>query len=66
MEEIDVWRSANLLIKQYGEEAGAVAAAKAAAFRKTGDVEGFCVWIQIMMAIYELTKRGPTEDEPVN
>jgi hypothetical protein len=61
MEEIDVWRSADLLIKQHGDEAAEVAAGKVVEMQRAGDGEGIVVWVQIMLAIRGLSKPGPPE-----
>ena len=66
MEEIDIWRSANQLIKTYGDKAAEVAAGKVVEYSKTDDAEGMAVWVQIMLAIRELTKEKPSDREPVN
>jgi hypothetical protein len=42
--EIEIWRAANLLLKHYGRNAGAEAAARAAALKTAGDREGEAVW----------------------
>jgi hypothetical protein len=66
MEEIDIWRSANQLIKTYGDKAAEVAAGKVVEYSKTDDAEGMAVWVQIMLAIRELTKEKPSDREPLN
>jgi hypothetical protein len=40
MEEIDIWRSANQLIKSYGEKAAEVAAGKVVEMQRADDGEG--------------------------
>jgi hypothetical protein len=66
MEEIDIWRSANQLIKSYGDKAAEVAAGKVVEYSKTEDAEGMTAWVSIMLAIRELTKDKPSDGEPVN
>jgi hypothetical protein len=51
MEKIDVWRSANQLIKSYGDKALEKAAARVVELSKSGDEEGMGVWLQISLAI---------------
>ena len=65
MEEIDVWRSAQQLMKQYGADAAIIAAMRADALLEGGDTEGFRTWQRIAAAINELEKR-PSASEPVN
>ena len=55
MEEIDIWRSANLLIKSYGDKAAEKAAAKVVEMQRAEDADGMTVWVQIMLAIRELS-----------
>ncbi len=62
MEEIDIWRSANLLIKQHGDKAAEVAAAKVVEMRSADDSESMTVWVSIMLAIRQLT----TNESPTN
>jgi hypothetical protein len=49
--EIDIWRAANLLIKQYGSEAELVAAQRVDEMLTRGDLEGRDVWRRIRHAI---------------
>ncbi len=56
MDEADIQRSASQLIKSYGEKAAEVAAGKVVAMQKAGDDEGMADWLDIMLAIRELTK----------
>ncbi len=56
MNEIDLWRSAHLLIKQHGEDAGFVAAQEADALLAKGDTDGFHAWVRIGRAIKDLNR----------
>lgn len=47
MDEIDTWRSANLLVKRYHGEAIFVAARRADSLLEQGDHEGCSAWIRI-------------------
>jgi hypothetical protein len=60
--DIDIWRAANLLIRQHGENADIVAAQRADLMLERGDPEGRLVWLRIRRAIVELqsTPTGPT------
>ena len=53
-EEIDVYRAAALLVKQYGENAPIRAAMRADKFLAAGNVEGRAVWLRILSAVNEL------------
>jgi hypothetical protein len=52
--ELDVWRAANLLIRQHGENAELEAARKADVMLDRGDRDGQLVWMRIRRAIVEL------------
>lgn len=52
--DIDIWRAANLLIRQHGEDAEIVAAQRADQMLERGDPEGRVVWLRIRRAIAEL------------
>lgn len=54
--DIDIWRSANLLIKQHGADAAIVAAQRADELLAAGDVEGQLVWKRIITAINDLQR----------
>ncbi len=55
VEEIDIYRAANLLIKQHGEEAALFAAMQADEFLKKGDLDGKVMWLAVISAIEELS-----------
>ena len=60
--EIDVWRSAQEMIRQYGEDAVHQADAHATALTEQGDSVGGAVWRRIREAIGQLqndTPNGP-------
>lgn len=52
--EIDIYRTANLLIQQHGEEAAIQAAMKADEMLAKGDMDGKAVWMRVIEAIEEL------------
>ncbi len=52
--DLDMWRSANILIKQHGEDAAIHAAINVDELLAKGDVEGTKVWNRIMRAIPRL------------
>ena len=56
MDKADIQRSAGQLIKSYGEKAAEVAAGKVVAMQKAGDDDGMADWLDIMLAIRDLTK----------
>jgi hypothetical protein len=50
----DIWRAANLLIREHGDGAEFVAARRADEMLDRGDLEGEAVWLRIRRAIVEL------------
>lgn len=52
--DADIWRTANLLVKQQGEEAPIHAAMRADELLAAGDLDGLAVWKRIAKAIDEL------------
>jgi hypothetical protein len=63
MEEIDIWRSANLMIQQHGPNAIVEAAKRQIALLEKGDITGAAVWAQIALAIDKLMADKPASDE---
>jgi hypothetical protein len=59
--DLDIWRAANLLIRQHGADAELVAASRADEMLARGDLDGQLVWKRIRSAIAELhaTPTGP-------
>jgi hypothetical protein len=64
--EIDIWRTATLLIRQHGEDADFVAAQRADELLGNGDHLGCAVFLQIKRAIETLKREKPREGEAVN
>ena len=62
--DLDIYRSANLLIKQHGQDALAFAALQADKLAEIGDTEGSRVWLSIREAIEGLQRTRPRRDEP--
>ena len=59
--DLDVYRSAKLLIDQHGADALIEAARRADALRDKGDLDGQAVWGRIRKAVLELLKPGDGE-----
>ncbi len=64
--DLDIYRSANLIIKHHGEAASIEAAMRADAMLEAGDVDGYAVWKRILRAVEELQRAEPIEGERVN
>ncbi len=57
-EEIDIWRTAQLLVKQHGNEATTHAAMRADELLDEGDLDGASVWRRILKAIEQIRDTG--------
>jgi hypothetical protein len=60
--DLDIWRSANELIKQHGERAWAEAVLKYFEMKRAKDLHGIRVWRRIARAISDFT--DPTPRQP--
>ncbi len=63
---LDIYRSANLLVKQHGEDAPIHAAMRADAMLEAGDLDGLAAFKRILRAIEELQRAGPKSGEAVH
>ena len=61
-DEIDIYRSANLLIKQHGDDAAIFAAMQADSCLEKGDLDGKVVWQAVIKAIKELQDTTASND----
>jgi len=61
----DIFRAAQLVIEQHGDDAPIRAARRADELLDEGGLDGVAVWQRILEAIEELT-RGRRQDEPLN
>ncbi len=57
--DLDIYRSANLLVKQHGRDAPIHAAMRADAMLGKGDLDGYAVWKRVLRAVEELLRAGP-------
>ncbi len=57
--DIDIWRSANVLVKAHGEDAPVQTAMRADAMLEKGDLDGYAVWKRIIQAIENLRSTAP-------
>jgi len=48
--DLDIYRSANVLVKQHGQDAPIHAAMRADAMLDKGDLDGYAVWKRIVKA----------------
>ena len=61
LDQIDIYRSAKLLIHQHGTEAPIHAAMNADAVLERGGLDGRAVWLRILSAVNELQRRQPSD-----
>ncbi len=64
--DLDIYRSANELIKQHGDAADIEAAMRADERLAAGDMEGEAVWLRIIKAIEELLSEKRPDDAEVH
>ncbi len=64
--DLDIFRSASLLIERYGEDASIHAAMRADELMKAGDMEGCSVWKRIIKAVDELEAKEKPEGVEVH
>ncbi len=64
--DIDIFRSASVIIKQYGQDAPIQAAMRADATLEAGDLDGYAVWRRIRRVIEELQGAVPKSGEAVH
>ena len=64
--DLDIYRSANVIVKHHGEDARVHAAMRADAMLEAGDLDGFSVWKRILRAVGELQGTVPKSGEAVH
>ena len=57
--DLDIYRSAQVLMKQHGPDAPVHAAMRADAMLEKGDLDGYAVWKRVMRAVVELQRVEP-------
>ncbi len=51
--DLDIYRTASVLIREHGEDADLVAAERADSFLDAGDIDGSMIWKRVLKAIKE-------------
>ena len=64
--DLDIYRSAKLLVKQHGKEAPIHAALNADARIEKGDLDGQAVWLRIVKAIEVILETRPGDGAAVH
>ena len=62
----DTYRTANVLIKQHGDEAAIHAAMRVDELMEAGDMEGRAIWLRIVKVIEELLSEERPEGVEVH
>ncbi len=57
--DLDIYRSANLLVKRHGENAPIHAGMQADELLEAGDLDGYAVWKRVLRAVGELQRMEP-------
>ncbi len=65
LSNLDIYRSASVLIRRYGAGASLHAAHRADEMLDKGDMDGRAVWGRIYEAVLELGREAPGEGERV-
>jgi hypothetical protein len=65
-DDLDIYRSAKLIIDQYGEDAAGHAAKMSDKMATKDDTVGYTMWELIRNAIDELQAREPAKDSTVH
>ena len=66
MTDLDICRSANILLKLYGAESVFIASKGADALLDRGDVQGCSAWVRIAKAVTDLERKQPGKADSVH
>ena len=64
--DLDIYRTANVLIREHGDRAGLEAARRANAMLEKGILDGQRLWKRVLAAVKEIQRQEPREGEAVN
>ncbi len=64
--DLDIYHTANLLVKRHGEDAPIEAAMRADAMLEAGDLDGYAVWRRVLRTVEELQGTVPKSGEAVH
>ena len=64
--DLDIWRGANVITKQYGQVAPIQAAMRADAMLEAGELDAYAVWKRVLRAVGELQGTEPKSGEAVH
>ncbi len=64
--DLDIYRTASVLIREHGEDAALEAAQRADAMLENGSLDGQRVWKRVLAAVKEIQRQELREGEAVN
>ncbi len=64
--DLDIYRTASVLIREHGEDAALETAQRADAMLEKGSLDGQRVWKRVLAAVREIQREEPEEWEAVN
>ncbi len=64
--DLDIYRSAQVLVKRHGQDAPIHAAMRADELLEAGDLDGYAAWKRILQAVEELQGTAPKPGEAVH
>ncbi len=64
--DIDIYRSANVLIRKHGEDAAIEAAMRTDAMLDKGNLDGYAVWNRIVRAVEEIQRSERNSKDPLH
>ncbi len=66
MDDLDIWRTADAVMKLAGDRAFFLAHTRAIAMFELGDAEGFRVWTRVAKAIEALQTKDAPDGQPIH
>ena len=64
--ERDIYATAMVMVRRYGDDAGAEAAQRSDQLLGDGNMAGAAVWRRVVTAVEELARQAPREGEGVH
>ncbi len=64
--DLDIYRSAQVLVKHHGQDAPTEAVMRADAMFEKGDLDGYAVWKRILRAVEELQREIATAGDQIH
>jgi len=64
--DLDIYRSAKVIMKRYGKDAQIHSTKRASAMLDKGDLDAYAIWKRILRAVEELQKAAPKSGEAVH